>query len=133
MYTGITRGVFPVVAVERHAGHTHFTVQLSPELSQGVGIGASVAIDGVCCTVVLHDGVQLGFDETVQRFIGSSVPATLQRVAALLGRDEPPPGFFNDFSRRTQAAFRAGLRTVPGVESVLAALSHGADLQLGGD
>ena len=73
--------------------------------------------------MLAEQGVQLGFDETVQRFIGSSVPATLQRVAALLGRDEPPPGFFNDFSRRTQAAFRAGLRTVPGVESVLDALA----------
>jgi riboflavin synthase len=62
MYTGITRGVFPVVAVEEHAGHTRFTVQLSPELTQNVEIGASVAIDGVCCTVVQQHGVHLSFD-----------------------------------------------------------------------
>lgn len=62
MYTGITRGVFPVVAVDKHAGHTHFTVELSPELTEGIETGASVAIDGVCCTVVEHHGARLGFD-----------------------------------------------------------------------
>jgi riboflavin synthase len=62
MYTGITRGVFPVVAVEHHAGHTRFTVQLNEELTRNVDIGASVAIDGVCCTVISQHGVHLSFD-----------------------------------------------------------------------
>jgi riboflavin synthase len=62
MYTGITRGVFPVVAVEEHEGHTRFTVQLNPELTRDVQIGASVAIDGVCCTVIAQNGVRLSFD-----------------------------------------------------------------------
>jgi riboflavin synthase len=62
MYTGITRGVFPVVAVENYPGHTHFTVQLNDALTQNIEIGASVAIDGVCCTVVAHEGHTLSFD-----------------------------------------------------------------------
>jgi riboflavin synthase len=62
MYTGITRGVFPVVAVETYAGHTHFKVQVSDALTRGIEIGASVAIDGVCCTVVAHEGACLSFD-----------------------------------------------------------------------
>jgi len=62
MYTGITRGIFPVVAVEHHAGHTRFSVQLDEELTRDVSIGASVAIDGVCCTVVTQHGVHLSFD-----------------------------------------------------------------------
>jgi riboflavin synthase len=62
MYTGITRGLFPVVAVETHPGHTHFTVRLNDELTRDVQIGASVAIDGVCCTVVKQDGACLSFD-----------------------------------------------------------------------
>lgn len=62
MYTGITRGVFPVVAVENYPGHTHFTVQLNDALTRGIEIGASVAIDGVCCTVVAHEGQCLSFD-----------------------------------------------------------------------
>jgi riboflavin synthase len=62
MYTGITRGLFPVVAVENYEGHTHFKVQLNDALTRGVEIGASVAIDGVCCTVVAHEGQVLSFD-----------------------------------------------------------------------
>lgn len=62
MYTGITRGVFPVVRVEAHEGHTRFTVQLDPSLARDVQVGASVAIDGVCCTVVEHTATDLTFD-----------------------------------------------------------------------
>lgn len=62
MYTGITRGVFPVAAVEEHEGHTRFTVQLDEALTRNVEIGASVAIDGVCCTVVAQHGARLSFD-----------------------------------------------------------------------
>jgi riboflavin synthase len=62
MYTGITRGLFPVVAVENYPGHTHFKVQLNEVLTRDVEIGASVAIDGVCCTVVAHEGHVLSFD-----------------------------------------------------------------------
>ncbi|MFO1327653.1 MAG: HAD family hydrolase [Rubrivivax sp.] len=72
--------------------------------------------------MLAEQGVAMGFDDLVQRFIGSSVAATLQRVAALLGREQPPAGFFDDFVQRSQRAFRAGLTTVPGVEAVLDAL-----------
>lgn len=62
MYTGITRGVFPIVAVEDHTGYTRFTVELNPGLTRDVETGASVAIDGVCCTVVAHGEAKLTFD-----------------------------------------------------------------------
>jgi len=62
MYTGITRGLFPVVAVENYPGHTRFTVQLNAALTQNIDVGASVAIDGVCCTVVTHERDHLSFD-----------------------------------------------------------------------
>ena len=62
MYTGITRGVFPVVAVDERDGVTHFSVELDDVLSRHVELGASVAIDGVCCTVVSQAGRRLSFD-----------------------------------------------------------------------
>lgn len=62
MYTGITRGVFPVVAVEERAGVTRFSVELDEALCRDVQIGASVSIDGVCCTVVAQSGLRLSFD-----------------------------------------------------------------------
>lgn len=70
MYSGITRGVFPVVALERRPGATHFTVELSPELATGVELGASIACDGVCLTVVAAAGRHISFDaisETLSR------------------------------------------------------------------
>ena len=52
MYTGITAGTFPIVALERGAGRLDLTVGLSSELREGLKVGASVAVDGVCLTVV---------------------------------------------------------------------------------
>jgi riboflavin synthase len=70
MYSGITRGLFPVVALERRAGVTRFTVDVSPELARDVTLGASVGIDGVCLTVVAFEGTRLTFEsiaETLSR------------------------------------------------------------------
>ncbi|MET0284625.1 MAG: riboflavin synthase subunit alpha [Polyangiales bacterium] len=70
MYSGITRGVFPVVALERRTGATSFTVEVSPELATGVELGASIACDGVCLTVVAFAGQRISFDaisETLSR------------------------------------------------------------------
>jgi riboflavin synthase len=70
MYSGITRGLFPVVELERRSGVTRFTVELSPELAREVSLGASVAIDGVCLSVVAFDERRLSFEaiaETLSR------------------------------------------------------------------
>jgi riboflavin synthase len=62
VYSGITRGLFPVVAVERRSGVLRFTVELDAGLVQGVELGASIAIDGVCLSVVAHAGLQVSFE-----------------------------------------------------------------------
>lgn len=62
MYTGITRGTFPVVSTRRSDSSLTYVVELSPELSAGLQPGASVAIDGVCQTVVALDGTRVTFD-----------------------------------------------------------------------
>jgi riboflavin synthase len=67
MYSGITRGLFPVVALEAQPGAVRLTVELSEALAEGAALGASVSIDGVCLTVVARDGCRLSFqaiDET---------------------------------------------------------------------
>ena len=66
-------------------------------------------------------GVELSFEETVERFIGTSVELCLARIGELLGAPAPA-GFQPEFARRTQAVFTAGLSTVPGVEMVLDSL-----------
>jgi riboflavin synthase len=60
MYTGITRGTFEVTSVERRPGVLDYVVALPASLCEGLEIGASVSIDGVCQTVVEigRDGVR---------------------------------------------------------------------------
>ena len=70
MFTGITRGTFPVTAVERAPDLLRYAVALEPRLTEGLAIGASVAIDGVCQTVVRVDGTAVWFDairETLEK------------------------------------------------------------------
>ena len=70
MFTGITRGIYPVARVERRADLLSFWVQLPTRLLEGLESGASVAIDGVCQTVVEIDGNRVKFEairETLDR------------------------------------------------------------------
>lgn len=52
MYSGITKGLFRVVALTRKDSLLNYTVRLSATLIKGLSIGDSVAVDGVCQTVV---------------------------------------------------------------------------------
>ena len=62
MFTGIIKGKFPVVSIIDREGLRTFVVSLSPELVEGLQLGASVAIDGVCFTVTSIDGNRVSFD-----------------------------------------------------------------------
>lgn len=61
VFTGIVQGVVPVVAKRREAGHTSITLALGSH-ARDLETGASVAVDGVCLTVVEHDGEHAQFD-----------------------------------------------------------------------
>lgn len=52
MYTGITQGLYEVIALTKSIGLINYTVNLSPTLCLGLKPGDSVAVDGVCQTVV---------------------------------------------------------------------------------
>lgn len=70
MYSGITRGLFPVVALEQRESVTRLTVELSDALAEGVELGASISVDGVCLTVVAYEGRRVSFEaiaETLSR------------------------------------------------------------------
>lgn len=62
MFTGIIKGKFPVVSITDREGLRSFVVSLVPELVEGLKIGASVAIDGVCFTVTKIEDVHVSFD-----------------------------------------------------------------------
>jgi riboflavin synthase len=68
MFTGIVAAVGEVLAVED--GHTGRRLRIRSELLKNCELGASVAIDGTCLTVVERDGDVCAFDvsaETVER------------------------------------------------------------------
>tara|TARA_B100000953_G_scaffold152330_1_gene125969 strand:+ start:83 stop:688 length:606 start_codon:yes stop_codon:yes gene_type:complete len=61
MYTGIVSGTAPVIAVADGEGIRALTIDLDG-FSEGLQIGASVALDGVCMTVVSMTGTEVRFD-----------------------------------------------------------------------
>lgn len=61
MYSGITAGLFEVVFLEKRPGFMAYTVRLNAKLSLSLTLGASVAIDGVCQTVVALNGDDVTF------------------------------------------------------------------------
>ena len=70
MFTGIVKGIGKVAQVKTAPGLTSFAVAMDPPLLEGLQQGASVAIDGVCLTVVNFDAKQVWFDaiaETLNR------------------------------------------------------------------
>lgn len=62
MFSGIVKGLFSVTSLEISSDLLNFSIKVSPEFKEGLEIGASVAVDGVCLTVVVIDGCALSFD-----------------------------------------------------------------------
>ncbi|MFE8071489.1 riboflavin synthase subunit alpha [Marinobacteraceae bacterium S3BR75-40.1] len=62
MFTGIVQGQAEITRIEKHSGLHRFEVRFPPGSLEGITIGASVALNGACLTVVSHQGDQLVFD-----------------------------------------------------------------------
>ncbi len=71
MFTGIVRERGNVAAIDGGAAGVRLRVE-APRIAAEVALGDSVAVDGVCLTVVAIDGGKLDFD---------AVPETLSRTA----------------------------------------------------
>ncbi|MFI4919293.1 MAG: riboflavin synthase subunit alpha [Legionellales bacterium] len=70
MYTGITKGLYEVINLSKKPGLISYTVKLSPELCNKLKPGDSVAVDGVCQTVVTIDNTHVSFQaiqETLEK------------------------------------------------------------------
>ncbi len=62
MYTGIVAGAFELVGLKKKPGLSQLIVELNDMLVEGLTIGASVGLNGVCMTVTAIDGVRVHFD-----------------------------------------------------------------------
>ena len=70
MFTGIVQGTYGVTSVHRELDLLTYAVALDAERVDGLEVGASVSIDGVCQTVVSIEGHRVSFDairETLDR------------------------------------------------------------------
>lgn len=61
MFTGITQGLCTVSAIQQHPEYLQYTLTFPPTLAHGLAIGQSVAVEGVCQTVMQLDGQQVSF------------------------------------------------------------------------
>jgi riboflavin synthase alpha subunit len=75
MFTGIVRELGRVAAVDGGDAGVRLRIAAPDTAAAGVALGDSVAVGGVCLTVVAIDGAELSFD---------AVPETMTRTA--LGR-----------------------------------------------
>ena len=68
--------------------------------------------------MLVERGGDITYEETVTRFLGTSMPECVVRAGELLGH---PVGdaFLPEFGERTKMAFMHGLKRVPGVTQVL--------------
>ncbi|MEC7143003.1 MAG: riboflavin synthase subunit alpha [Candidatus Thermoplasmatota archaeon] len=70
MFSGIVEGTGIITDIEERSEHIHWKVQLPKGSAEGLEIGASVSLDGVCLTVTNIEDEVIGFDiiqETLQR------------------------------------------------------------------
>jgi riboflavin synthase len=96
MFTGIVRELGTVVSIE---GEESVRLEVeAPETAGGVGIGDSVAVSGVCLTVVAIDGARLAFDavpETLSRTsLGSLAVGSLVNMEPALRAGDPLGGHY---------------------------------------
>ena len=71
MFTGLVREVGTVASLEGGADGVRIEID-APETARGAALGDSIAIDGVCLTVVANGGGRLAFE---------AVPETLARTS----------------------------------------------------
>lgn len=71
MYTGIVQAVAPVTQIIRHDGYTQFYIEFPERLIEGLQIGGSVSVEGVCLSATSITGCTVTFD---------AMDATLERT-----------------------------------------------------
>jgi len=111
MYTGIVSGTFPVKEIVRHTGMSTFSIELDERHLEGLEIGASVGIEGVCMTVIKIDGLLAFFDASME---------TLSRTT--LGRLEE--GDMVNIERSAKAGAEVGGHPISGHIDDMAEVVH---------
>jgi len=78
MFTGIVQGMARVHALVDKPGLRSFALQFPPGFAQGLAIGASVAVDGVCLTVSELHGTDAAAFDVMQQSLALTTLGGLQ-------------------------------------------------------
>ncbi len=79
MFTGIVQGMAQVQALVDQPGLRSFTLQFPPGFAQGLAIGASVAVDGVCLTATELLGENAARFDVMQQSLALTTLGALQQ------------------------------------------------------
>ena len=83
MFTGIVQGVATVAQLQDRTGLRSFTLQLPPGFAQGLEIGASVAVDGVCLTVTALQGDHAACFDVMQQSLALTTLGSLHQGSTI--------------------------------------------------
>ena len=78
MFTGIVQGIATVAALADRPGLRSFTLRFPPGFAEGLAIGASVAVDGVCLTVTELEGADAARFDVMQQSLALTTLGTLR-------------------------------------------------------
>lgn len=99
---------------------------MTPELvifdCDGVLVDSEPIANRILVAALAEAGHAIDMDQAMARFVGRSMAAVIAMVEAEHGRPLPPD-FIERLQARTFAAFRAGLRPIPGIREALAAIA----------
>ena len=98
MFTGIVQGVGTVVALVPRGGDVELTVDAAPVPLEGVAVGDSIAVAGVCLTATRIDGSRFAADvsnETLARTtLGALKPGSRVNLEKALRAGDPLGGHY---------------------------------------
>ena len=77
MYTGITKGLYQIISWNKAPNLVSYTVNLSPELCKDLKTGDSIAVDGICQTVVKIENTHISF-QAIQETLDKTTLSKLQ-------------------------------------------------------
>lgn len=83
MFTGIVQGVATVARIQDRPGLRSFELAFPPGFTQGLEIGASVAVDGVCLTVTTLPGGEVAAFDVMQQSLALTTLGGLQPGSAV--------------------------------------------------
>jgi HAD superfamily hydrolase (TIGR01509 family) len=88
----------------------------------GVLVDSELITNRVFTQMLNEIGIAMTLEQVLVRFLGRSMPYCWEVISGILGY-ELPQKFIDDYKGRTAAVLRSDLRSVPGVEAVIAGLS----------